>query len=470
MTIKSIILGASKDQNQQMRLRKMLLLLASIFMMVGVAAQTDYMKQWPQFRGPFASGIVESKQLPDHWDVPSGKNIRWKVKIPGLGHSSPVMWGDRIFITTAISGSGSDSLKVGLYGDMDEVGDRSVHEFRVYCIDRKSGEIIWERLAHRGVPVTERHTKSSHANPTPATDGKYVIAFFGSDGMYCYDFDGELIWTKNFGRINAGPYTDPDVEWGYASSPIIHENRVIVQCDIIGGQGFLASLDLETGREIWRTPRNDVATWSTPNFLNRYGERQIVVNGFSQIGGYDFDTGKELWSLGNGGDAPVPTPQFNNGLIYIHGSHGRYQPIFAIRPDARGNITLDRDSTSSRYIVWSVKRGGAYLPTDLVYGDYLYNLRMNGNLTCFNARTGELIYRGMIPDAMGITSSGVASNGKLYYSLEQGDVVVVQAGPEFKILSRNHMDDLIMATPAISEDMIYFRTVHYLVAVGKASP
>jgi outer membrane protein assembly factor BamB len=332
-----------------------------------------------------------------------------------------------------------------------------------------SGEILWNRLAHKGIPVTERHTKSSHANPTPATDGKYVVAFFGSDGLYCYDFEGHLVWTKNFGRINAGPYDDPYVEWGYASSPIIHENRVIVQCDIIGGEGFLASLDLETGKEIWRTPREDVATWSTPNFLNRYGARQIVVNGFTQIGGYDFDTGRELWRLGNGGDAPVPTPVFGNGLIFIHGSHGRYQPIFAIRPEARGDITLNSESTTSQFIVWSIKRGGAYMPTNLVYGDYLYNLRMNGNLTCFDARTGAVIYRERIPDAMGITSSGVASNGILYYSLEQGDVVVVKAGPEFKILSRNHMDDLMMASPAISDDMIFFRTQHYLVAVGESN-
>jgi len=443
-------------------------LLISFFILNAAAAQDDYMNQWPQFRGPFASGIVESKALPDHWDATTGENIRWKIKIPGLGHSSPVVWGDRIFLTTAISGSGNDSLKVGLYGDIDEVGDRSIHEFRVYCIDKNTGEIVWERLAHKGIPVTERHTKSSHANPTPATNGRYVVVFFGSDGMYCYDFDGNLAWTKNFGRINAGPYTDPDVEWGFASSPVIHENRVIVQCDIIG-DGFLASLDLETGEEIWRTPREDVATWSTPNFLNKYGQRQIVVNGYSHIGGYDFDTGKELWRLGNGGDAPAPTPVFGNGLIYIHSSHGRYQPIFAIRPEARGDITLNPESTTNRYIVWSIKRGGAYLPTNLVYGKYLYNLRMNGNITCFDARTGEVIYRNRIPDAPGISSSGVASNGKLYYSLEQGDVVVVRAGPDFEILSRNPMEDLMMATPAISGDMIFFRTRHFLVAVGTSN-
>jgi outer membrane protein assembly factor BamB len=243
---------------------------------------------------------------------------------------------------------------------------------------------------------------------------------------------------------------------------------VIIQADIIGGEGFLASLDLETGKEIWRTPREDVATWSSPSFLNEDGERQIVVNGFSQIGGYNFDTGQELWKLSNGGDAPVPTPFFAHGLIYIHGSHGRYQPIFAIRPEARGDITLDKDSTTNEFIVWSIKRGAAYMPTNLVYGDYLYNLRMNGNLSCFDAKTGDVIYKERIPEAMGITSSGVASNGKLYYSLEQGDVVVVKAGSEFQILSRNNMDDLLMASPAISEDMIFFRTQHYLVGVGDA--
>ncbi len=401
--------------------------------------------------------------------LPPGENIRWKRRIPGLGHSSPIVWGNKLFITTAISGSGNNSLKVGLYGDIDEVGDRSEHEYRLYCFNKQNGELLWERLVHKGVPVTERHTKSSHANPSPATDGKFVVVFFGSEGLHCYDFEGTLVWEKNFGRINAGPYTDPEVEWGYASSPIIHENRVIVQCDIIGGEGFLASLDLETGKEIWRTPREDVATWSTPNFLNKYGQRQIVVNGFSQIGGYEFDTGEELWTLSNGGDAPVPTPFFAHGLIYIHGSHGRYQPLFAIRPEARGDITLDKERTTNESIVWSIKRGAAYMPTNLVYGDYLYNLRMNGNLNCFKAKTGEVIYKERIPEAMGITSSGVASNGKLFYSLEQGDVVVVKAGPEFEILSRNPMDDLLMASPAISDNMIFFRTQHYLVAVGQSN-
>jgi outer membrane protein assembly factor BamB len=446
-----------------------LILLLILWFGIPAQGQTESMRQWPQFRGPFASGILERTELPVSWNIRTGEHIQWKTRIPGLGHSCPVVWGDRLFVTTAISGSGKDSLKVGLYGDIDEVKDRSVHEFRVYCLDRHSGEILWERLAHRGVPRTERHTKSSHANPTPATDGTHLIAFFGSEGLYCYDFEGKLLWEKDFGTMNAGPYTDPEVEWGFASSPILHEGRVIVQCDFLG-DGFIACLDVETGREVWRTPRDEVSTWSTPNYYREGTIRQVVVNGWNHMGGYDFDTGKQVWNLGGGGDAPAPTPVFAHGLIYLHSAHGRNSPIFAVRPGAKGDITLHPDSTASPDIAWSVKRGGAYMPTDLVYGEYLYNLRMNGNLTCFRAVTGEVVYRQRIPDAMGISASGVASDGKLYYSLEQGDVVVVKAGPEFEILARNPLDDLIIATPALSEDMLYFRTQHYLVAVGAPLP
>ncbi len=447
--------------------KTILITIPILFSFLILKAQTDYMQQWPQFRGPFASGIMENVDLPERWNINTGENILWETDIPGLGHSCPVVWDDKLFVTTAISGSGNDSLKVGLYGDIDEVGDRSVHEFWLYCIDKYSGEVLWKRLAHQGVPRTERHTKASHANPTPATNGKYVVAFFGSEGLYCYDFAGKLLWKKDFGTMNAGPYSDPDVEWGFASSPILHEGRVVVQCDFLG-DGFIASLDVETGKEIWRTPRDEISTWSSPNFYNKEGIRQVVVNGWNQIGAYDFDTGKQLWSLGAGGDAPTPTPVFAHDLIYIHGSHGRWSPIFAIRPEARGDITLDKDSTSNEFIVWSIKRGAAYMPTNLVYGDYLYNLRMNGNLSCFDARSGELIYKEQIPDAMGITASGVASGGKLYYSLEQGDVLVVKAGTDFELISRNPLEDLLMATPAISENMIFFRTQNSLIAVAES--
>jgi outer membrane protein assembly factor BamB len=266
--------------------------------------------------------------------------------------------------------------------------------------------------------------------------------------------------------MNAGPYNSPKKEWGFASSPIIHEGRVIVQCDFLG-DCFIASYELETGNEIWKTPRDEISTWSTPNYYNDGKDRQIVVNGWKHMGGYDFDTGAELWKMSGGGDAPVPVPVFAHGLIYIHSAHGRYSPIYAVDPAARGDITLARDSTTNRFIKWSIKRGGAYMPTVLVYGDYLYNMRMNGFLTCFDAKTGEVIYQDRIPDARGITASAVASDGKIYYSTEQGNVFTIRAGTEFRIIAENKLDDIVMATPAIARDMIVFRTQHSLIAVGK---
>lgn len=440
-----------------------------LFAMVSLAScgQKNYYKQWPQFRGPFGSGIMESSDLPDHWNIETLENVSWKIDIPGLGHSCPVIWDERVYITTAISGSGKDSLKIGLYGNIDDVNDTSEHEFRVYCIDKYTGEKIWERLAHKGVPKTRRHPKSSHANPTPATNGEYVVAFFGSDGLYCYSTDGDLIWQKDFGKLNAGPYTDPHVEWGFGSSPIIHEDRVVIQCDFLGAC-FIASLDLKTGNEIWRTYRDEISTWSTPNYYRSDSIKHIIVNGWKHMGAYDFETGEEIWKLSGGGDAPVPSPVFAHGLIYLHNAHGRYSPIFAIKPNARGDITLDADRTSNEYIKWSIKRGGAYMSTVLIYEDLLYNLQNNGTLMCLNAITGEQYYRQKIPGAVGgVTASGICSNGKLYYSTERGDVFVVKAGEEFEVIAKNLMNDIIMATPAISDDRLIFRTKHHLIAIGK---
>ncbi|MGZ2371539.1 outer membrane protein assembly factor BamB family protein [Ancylomarina sp. YFZ004] len=429
-------------------------------------AQKDHMKQWSQFRGPLASGIVESTKLPDKWDVSTGENIKWKTGIPGLGLSCPVIWDDKLFVTTAVSEIGADSLKVGLYGDIASYDDESVHEFRVICIDKKSGDILWNKLARKSVPKTKRHTKGSHANPTCATNGKYVVAFFGSDGMYCYNLKGDLIWEKDFGKMNSGYYRAPKVEWGFASSPIIHENKVIVQCDFLG-DSFIASIDIETGIEEWKVPRNDVPTWSTPNVCKEGDRTQIVVNGYKHIGGYDFETGEEIWKLDGGGDIPVPTPIFAHGLIYIHSAHGKLSPIYAINPNAKGDISLGQKETSNEHVVWSIKRGGAYNPTNIVYGDYLYNMSMGGRLSCYDAMTGDLIYREVVAGARGITASAIASNGKLYYSTEKGDVFIVKAGKEYKLIAKNSMDDVIMATPAISDERLYFRTQKYLIAVGK---
>ncbi len=420
---------------------------------------------WPSFRGEKARGIAENFSTPTSWRVEDSKNIKWKVEIPGLAHSSPIIWNDRIFITTAISGMENPDLKVGLYGNIEPVEDETVHRWKVYCLNKQTGKIMWEQTACEGIPKVKRHPKSTHANSTPATDGKFVVAFFGSEGLYCYDIKGRLIWKKDFGILDSGFFLVPNAQWGFASSPVIHDGVVVVQCDV-QKNSFLSTLDIKTGKEIWRTPREEVPTWGTPTIHTKGDQIQIILNGFKHIGGYDFKTGKELWKMSGGGDIPVPTPVVAHDLIFINNAHGRMSPIYAIKTDARGDISLTDSDTSNAAIVWSISRGGAYMQTPLIYGDYLYNLRGNGSLTCYRAKTGEVIYKEKVGYMASFSASGIAAAGKLYFSSEQGDIFVIKAGPKFELLSTNPMNDICMATPAISEGVLFFRTHHYLIAVS----
>ncbi len=427
---------------------------------------------WPSFRGPGGGGVVEGFSLPVTWnaDDSDGKkqeNIRWKTPVQGLGHSSPVIWGNRIFLTSSISGQEKPELKVGLYGDIAPVKDETEHQWLLYCLDKKTGKILWQRVVHKGVPRVQRHPKSTHANPSVATDGKHVVAFFGSEGLFCYDMNGRMLWKKDLGVLDSGFFMVPTAQWGFASSPVIFDNRVIVQCDVQKGS-FLASFDVKTGIEIWRTARADVPTWGTPA-VHRDGDRtQIIVNGYRHIGGYDFQTGKELWKLTGGGDIPVPTPVVSHGLIFITNSHGRMSPIYAIRVTASGDISLKEQETSNEHIAWFERRNGAYMPTPVVYGDYLYVLRDHGVLGCYEAKTGKLIYQERIGTGRtGFTASSVASDGKVFFTSEEGEIIVVKAGPRFEVLARNAMGEVCMATPAISEGTLFFRTQGHLVAVGE---
>jgi len=421
---------------------------------------------WPSFRGANAAGVGDGSAAPASWNVPEKKGVLWKTPVPGLGHSSPVVWGDRVFVTTALSGKPDAGLKVGLYGDIAPVQDDTPHEYRVYCLDRKTGKILWERTAYKGVPKVKRHTKATHANSTAATDGRNVVAFFGSEGLYCYDPSGNLRWKKDFGLLDSGFFMVPDAQWGFASSPVIHGNRVLIQCDVQKGS-FVAALDLKDGREVWRTARADVPTWGTPTVCTEGGRAQVVVNGWKHIGGYDLKTGKELWRMTGGGDIPVPTPVVGQGLIFITNAHGRMSPVYAVRPTAAGDITLEGTAQSNAHVAWSVPRGGAYMQTPLVYGDYLYNCRDNGVLTCYEAKTGKQVYQERLGTGRtGFTASAVAADGKLYYTSEEGDVYVVKAGPKFEVLATNPMGEVCMATPAISEGVLLFRTQGHLVAIA----
>ncbi len=441
-------------------------LLASVAILTGTGLAEDLGQSWPRFRGPNASGIAEGHSTPVAWDVETGSNVRWRTAIPGLAHSSPIVWGDSVYLTSAVSAEGESLLKVGLYGSIGSVPTEPVHRFVLYRINKRTGAVVWERTAHEGVPRRKRHPKSTHANPTPATNGEKVVVFFGSEGLFCYGVDGTLIWKKDFPPLDAAYFKAPDAQWGVASSPIIHDDRVYLLCDVLNDP-FLAAYDLNTGEELWRTPRDDVPTWSTPT-VHRHGERSLLfVNGWKHVGGYDALTGKEIWRLSGGGDIPVPTPVVAHDLVFITNAHGAASPIYAIRLDAKGDISLAEGESANAHIAWSIERGGAYMQTPLVYGDYLYSSRDNGVLSCFEARTGERLYQERLGrGGTGFTASPVAADGKLYFTSEEGDVYVVKAGPEFELLATNALDEVTMATPAISDGTLYFRTNAHLVAVG----
>lgn len=440
------------------------ILIASMSLMA--AQEKNNETNWPSFRGLNARGFSDGRPTPVTWNIESKKNIEWKTAIPGLAHSSPIIWGNRIFITTAVSENENPVLDTELKGNINPVEGETSHQWKVYCLDKKTGKILWEKTAHEGVPKVKRHPMATHANSTAATDGEYVVAFFGSEGLYCYTMDGKLVWKKDFGILESAFFSVPTAQWGFASSPVIHDGVVVVQCDALN-TAFLAALDIKSGKELWRTPREDYPTWSTPTIYVGEQSTQIIVNGFKHIGGYDFQTGKEIWKINGGGDIPIPTPVVADNLVYINSAHGRMSPIYAIKLDAEGDISLEDETTSNENIVWSVRRGGAYIQTPLIYGDYLYNLNWNGSLSCFNAKTGEQVYREQLGKMTAFAASPVAAAGKLYFCSQDGDVYVVKAGPNFEILATNSMNDENLATPAISDGKLYFRTHHYLVAVAE---
>lgn len=439
------------------------LLFVVLFLMPGLC----HGQNWPSFRGPAANGVAEGYTTPSKWDSQTGQNIRWKTYVPGLGHSSPAIWGDRIFVTTAVRDDGESSLKVGLYGDVKSAKEENTFSWRIYCIDGKDGGILWSRQSHAGKPRVKRHPKSSHANPTPCTDGNHVVAFFGSEGLYCYDMGGTLVWQKDLGTLDWGYYRSPSAQWGGGSSPVIHVNTVIVQCDV-QKNSFIAAFNLRDGSQLWKTPRDDVPTWGTPTVYAAERQSQIIVNGYRHIGGYDIRTGKEIWRMKGGGDIPVPTPIVAGGLVYITNAHGRMSPIYAVRLSARGDISLGDGESDNEHIAWSYSRGGNYIPTPIVYGGHLYCCSDTGRLTCFDAATGRQIYQEKIsPSSAAFSASPVAADGKLYCTSEKGDVFVVEAGPVFESVAVNKMHEICMATPAVSRGVIFFRTRHHLVAVGE---
>ena len=421
---------------------------------------------WPGFRGPQASGVADGQKLPDAWNGSTGRNVLWRARVPGLGHSSPIVWGHRIFVTSAISSDPKASFRPGLYGDGDASADRSMHQWVVYAFDKRTGTLLWERVAHRGVPVEKRHIKSTYASSTPATDGRVVVAWFGSHGVHAYDVTGRFLWKVDLGRLDLGAYDLPSYEWGTASSPIIWNGLVILQCDT-QADSFLLALDVNTGKTVWKTAREEIPSWGTPTVAETTAGPVLVTNASNYIRGYDPRTGRELWRLGGSSKITAPTPVFTGDLFVVASGRAPERPIFAVRATARGDLTLPAGRSSSDAIAWSWTARGSYMPTPLVYNGMLYVLGNNGVLDAYDVRTGAEIYRQRLPlIGSGYSASPVAADGKLYLSGEDGEILVVAAGRRFAHLATNSMGELLMATPALSDGVLYVRSSASLFAIG----
>jgi outer membrane protein assembly factor BamB len=408
---------------------------------------------WPQFRGPAASGVSAKSGLPDTWSA--ADRVAWKTQIPGRGWSSPIVWGERIFITTAIKEGGEiEPVKRGLYLGGDRPAPKEVHRWMVYCLDLETGRIVWEKEVHHGVPQHGHHLKNSLASETPVTDGERVYAYFGNVGLFCFDFEGKLSWSKRWESVPTR------FGWGTAASPALHGERIYVVNDN-EQESFLVALDKRTGERIWRVERDEKSNWATPFVWENEKRTEIVTPGTGKIRSYGLD-GQLLWELGGMSVITIPTPFAEHGLLYVTSGYvaDRRKPLFAIRPGAVGEISLEDDQTGNEYIAWCQRWAGPYNPSPVVYGDYLYVLYDMGLLACYNAKTGEEVYgkRRIGPGARAFTSSPWAYDGKIFCLSEDGDTFVIRAGPEFELLGKNSLGELCMATPAIVGDGLIIRS------------
>ncbi len=415
---------------------------------------------WPQFRGPGSTGVVDDPALPDKWSAT--ENVIWKADVPGSGWSSPIVWGDRIFVTSVVSSAGREAPKKGLYMGGERKPPTDEHRYVVYAFDFKTGKLLWEREASKGVPGA-RHLKNTYASETPVTDGERVYARFGNVGLFCYDMSGKLLWSH---LIAPEPTR---YGWGTAASPVLHQNRVYIVNDN-DGHSYLEALDKRTGERVWKVDREEGTNWATPYIWEHDGKTEIVTPGTRRTRSYDLD-GKLLWEFGGMSSIDIPTPFASHGLLFITSGYvgDQIRPVYAIKPGASGDLTLAKGETSNAGIAWYKPTDGPYNPSPIVYGDYYYTLLDRGFLSCLDARTGAEIYgkQRMDPEAGAFTASPWASNGKLFLLSEDGDTFVVSAGREYKLLGKNSLDEMTMATPAIAQGSLVMRTASKLYRIGK---
>jgi outer membrane protein assembly factor BamB len=412
---------------------------------------------WAQWRGPDGLGIASDPSVPLEWSPT--KNVLWSVEIPGRGHSSPVVWGDRIFLTTAVEGEvvpGAKAVKHLMEGQdfqhPDGIGADHKQTLEVLALDAKSGKILWQKTAWEGTPYDTRHKRGSYASPTPVTDGTLVYAYFGSEGLYVYDFAGTLKWSWKTGGIASFGV-------GVGTSPVLHDKLVILQCDEDNGErSFIVGLDRKTGKEVWRTARNVEVSWATPILVTSGGRRELVAAGNQAIVGYDPASGKELWRTKGLESNAVPSPVAGNDVVVV--SAGFPTKIaFAMRPGGTGDAS-DR-------VLWRYDKGTAYVPSPILVDGLLYLVTDKGLVTCLDAKTGKVHYEGgRPPTGASFMASPVAVAGHVLLSSLDGDTIVLKAGTTHEIVRSNPLGEPIAASPAVAGGRIYIRGEHHLFAIG----
>lgn len=458
-----------------------LMMLAVVLLVAGGALDPVGAQQWPRFRGLGAGNVADDPALPDRWS--ETENIAWKIDIPGLSWSSPIVWDDHIFVTTATSAADDQEVQPipGLYDPGEHNGSvpaTAEHRWMLYDIDFETGAIRWERELHRQVPEITRHLKNSYASETPVTDGERVYVYFGAIGLAAaYDFDGNELWRKDLGTFNTMQ------AMATASSPALHDDRLYVLNDNTT-QSFLTALDAASGDEVWRVDRDEPGhTWSTPLVWENRLRTEIVTSATGRVRSYDLDGGL-LWELSGMSLLTTPSPFTSHGLVYISSGYpgGALRPVYAIQPGAAGDISVyqevasglqegfpgTRNYSRDEHVVWSYPLLGTYSTTALVYGDIYYTLLDRGFLTAHDAATGEEVYgRKRLEIGNGFTASPWAYNGKLFLLSEDGDTFVVKAGSEFEILHKNTLDEMSLSTPAIAGGSVVLRTQTKLYRIAR---
>lgn len=434
------------------------LLLISLNLSIAVNCLQAQTANWPQWRGADGSGVSTETNLPVEWN--ETKNIRWKTAIAGRGHSSPIVWGRRVFLTTSIEGPvvpGAEAVRHirngQEYRHPDSVGADRSHVLKLLCLDAETGKILWEKTVYEGTVHDNRHRKNTYASTTPVTDGKYVFVSFEAEGLYCFDFEGKRIWKTSLGKIAKGGM-------GPGTSPVLYENLVILQCDQEYGEGsFIAAVEKSTGKMAWRVARSHRRSWATP-LLIRTGKRtELVASGAESVIAYDPGSGKELWRAHGVESNPIPSPVAAHGLVFVSAG-SQEKRVFAIK------VGSDGDLTNTANIIWRYNKGTAYVPSPIAVGDYLYLVTDAGALTCLDAKTGKLIYQARLPITAQFTASPVSFDGRILLFSEDGDGFVLRAGPVPEVLHVNPIGEPVYASPAISSGKIFLRGATHLFCIA----